>query len=45
LRLEILRVQQQTGCALVYVTHNRSEAREIGKRHLRIKDGAIIEES
>jgi iron(III) transport system ATP-binding protein len=44
LRMEILRVQRQTGCALVYVTHNRSEARAIGKRLLRIKDGTIVDE-
>lgn len=44
LRKEILQVHQQTGCALVYVTHNRSEAREIGNRLLKIKDGRIVED-
>lgn len=42
LRLEILRLQGEIGFTLVYVTHNRDEARELGTRIVHLSQGRTI---
>lgn len=41
LRREILRLQQESGFTLLYVTHDRDEAREIGTRTVVMRSGRI----
>lgn len=41
LRREILRLHHELGFALLYVTHSREEAAEIGQRMLLMRDGQI----
>ncbi len=41
LRGELLRLHAQLGFTLLYVTHDRAEAREIGTRIVRMRQGAI----
>ncbi len=42
LRAEIVRLQEEMGFTLVYVTHNESEAEEIGTKSLWIRGGGIV---
>ncbi|MFQ5708582.1 MAG: ABC transporter ATP-binding protein, partial [bacterium] len=41
LRREILRLQDQLGFTLLYVTHDREEAFDIGTRVVVMKDGTL----
>jgi len=41
IRKEILRLQGELGFTLVYVTHNRDEAKDLGTRIMHLKDGRI----
>ncbi len=41
LRKEILRLQGNLGFTLVYVTHSRDEARELGTRTIRLTEGRV----
>jgi iron(III) transport system ATP-binding protein len=41
LRQELLRLHAQLGFALLYVTHDRAEAKEIGTRIVRMRQGQI----
>ncbi len=41
LRKEILRLQGDLGFTLIYVTHSRDEAKELGTRTIRLKQGRI----
>ncbi len=41
LRKEILRLQGDLGFTMVYVTHSRDEAKELGTRTIRLKQGRI----
>ena len=41
LRSEIIRLQERSGSTLLYVTHNREEAFEIGQRVLLMENGQI----
>ena len=43
LRKEILRLQEKIGFALLYVTHNRQEAFEIGSRIVVMEKGTIVQ--
>jgi len=43
LRKEILRLQEKIGFALLYVTHNREEAFEIGSRIVVMEKGTIVQ--
>ena len=43
LRKEILRLQESLGFALLYVTHNREEAFDIGSRIVVMNKGAIVQ--
>jgi len=45
LRKEIVRLQEETAVALLYVTHSREEAAEIATRTIRIQHGKIEEAS
>ena len=42
LRSEILRLHGELGFTLVYVTHNRDEARELGTRIVHFRQGRIV---
>lgn len=42
LRSEILRLHGELGFTLVYVTHNRDEARELGTRIVHLSQGRIV---
>jgi iron(III) transport system ATP-binding protein len=42
LRSEILRLHKALGFALIYVTHNRDEAQEIGTRITYLSGGQIM---
>ena len=42
LRSEILRLHKALGFTLVYVTHNRDEAQEIGSRIIHLRGGQIL---
>ena len=41
IRKEILRLQRELGFTLVYVTHNRDEAKELGTRTMHLRNGRI----
>ena len=43
LRQEILRLQETLGFALLYVTHNREEAFDIGSRIVVMNKGTIVQ--
>jgi iron(III) transport system ATP-binding protein len=43
LRSDILRLHQNLGFALIYVTHNREEALGIGVRYVQMYNGRIVE--
>jgi ABC-type sugar transport system ATPase subunit len=45
MRKEILRLHHDLGFTLVYVTHSRDEARELGTRTIRLKQGRLEIES
>jgi iron(III) transport system ATP-binding protein len=45
LRSEILRLHDELGFTLVYVTHSRDEARELGTRVVHLSGGRIVEPS
>ncbi len=43
LRKKIVSLQKKLGFSLLYVTHNKEEAKEIGERIILMKDGVICE--
>jgi ABC-type Fe3+/spermidine/putrescine transport system ATPase subunit len=45
LRREILRLHEELGFTLVYVTHSREEAADIGSRVIALRDGGIDDEN
>jgi ABC-type Fe3+/spermidine/putrescine transport system ATPase subunit len=45
LRREILRLHEELGFTLVYVTHSREEAADIGSRVIALCDGGIDDEN
>jgi len=44
MRKEILRLQKTLGTTLLYVTHDRDEARELGTRIILMRDGRLVED-
>jgi ABC-type sugar transport system ATPase subunit len=45
LREEILRLHSDLGFTLVYVTHSRVEAKELGTRTIHIRQGRVEQEN
>ncbi len=45
IRREILRLHRDLGFTLVYVTHSREEARDLGARMIRLRQGKVEFES